>query len=194
MRGEQQSREPESGQDPDHPRVRGEQSVITSPNVLFPGSPPRARGADGGLVVGRHPQRITPACAGSSGKIPIPMLSFADHPRVRGEQRIALACVPSHCGSPPRARGAGNDDINLDYYKGITPACAGSRRISSWKSWLASDHPRVRGEQHPPSTRGIKDRGSPPRARGAARKALPKAISKRITPACAGSRSTVVTL
>ena len=71
----------------------------------------------------------------------------------------------------------------------ITPACAGnSTHIRRCDSQLR-DHPRVCGEQHLPFSQSASPLGSPPRVRGTAIfSALGKTL-KRITPACAGNRS-----
>jgi len=70
----------------DHPRVRGEQGAGTRRRTARRGSPPRARGAAGDLVMQRRARGITPACAGSSPAAATPRAAIRDHPRVRGEQ------------------------------------------------------------------------------------------------------------
>ncbi len=67
-------------------------------------------------------------------------------------------------------------------------ACAGSscpprRARTGWR-----DHPRVRGEQSLRRDSPGRQRGSPPRARGAVQVGDPVPVLRRITPACAGSR------
>ncbi len=74
----------------------------------------------------------------------------------------------------------------------ITPACAGSRRRRSPASAAAPDHPRVRGEQRTPLETEDASWGSPPRARGAEDPAVRTQGRRRITPACAGSRSAMI--
>ncbi len=74
--------------------------------------------------------------------------------------------------------------------RGITPACAGSRRWPACSCSMSRDHPRVRGEQCTAGQAWPRLSGSPPRARGAD---LPLDRGDRlagITPACAGSRRT----
>ena len=50
----------------DHPRVRGEHPVGLRVRRFDPGSPPRARGARRGDLLGWPDGRIPPACAGST--------------------------------------------------------------------------------------------------------------------------------
>ena len=69
----------------DHPRMRGEDIIITRPPRASQGSPPHARGRR--RLERRLPPRmgITPACAGKTS----PSFSWPppsrDHPRMRGE-------------------------------------------------------------------------------------------------------------
>ena len=77
----------------DHPRVRGEHSIVHPPCERFPGSPPRARGARLPLRQRHFGDRITPACAGSTRGLRLRPTSRRDHPRVRGEH-IASDSTP----------------------------------------------------------------------------------------------------
>ena len=70
----------------DHPRVCGEQSHHILKMLLYQGSPPRVRGAEGQELDERRVQRITPACAGSSCPGLAQNTDPSDHPRVCGEQ------------------------------------------------------------------------------------------------------------
>ena len=70
----------------DHPRVRGEHSVIEGLFLLSGGSSPRSRGA--------RPRSTT----GTSRSW--------DHPRVRGEHDSNVISPLSSAGSSPRSRGA----------------------------------------------------------------------------------------
>ena len=172
----------------DHPRVRGEQPVDPTHDDLHRGSPPRARGADLVHRSARQRRRITPACAGSSTRIPVPATTAGDHPRVRGEQTLPLPYAGSRLGSPPRARGAAKQVGAAVIVDRITPACAGSRAELVVLNRSPRDHPRVRGEQVHTPGRGRSVLGSPPRARGAEVTRAPPSGSHGITPACAGSR------
>ena len=133
--------------DPDHPRVRGEQLWCWCVKVTPLGSPPRARGAGRRCVSPTPAPGITPACAGSRPDLWGFGGIVGDHPRVRGEQTHTSSPATCTPGSPPRARGAVDDDVPDVRARGITPACAGSRVRSSWAGFAAGDHPRVRGEQ-----------------------------------------------
>ncbi len=91
----------------DHPRVRGEQTVLLARAADVPGSPPRARGTEGSRVSLPNAPGITPACAGNSRRLRRWSRGRRDHPRVRGEQGGAAGDVREGDGSPPRARGTG---------------------------------------------------------------------------------------
>ena len=51
----------------DHPRMRGEKATPVSSALTRLGSPPHARGKEGGQNLPPDLLRITPACAGKSG-------------------------------------------------------------------------------------------------------------------------------
>ena len=133
------------------------------------GSPPLARGTAAATWAARITIRITPACAGNS-------MAVATH---RGRGR----------GSPPLARGTATSDGNVFIDCGITPACAGNRTAPQRLCARRWDHPRLRGEQWFRMYPHGHHQGSPPLARGTAAKTFILQHSFRITPACAGNRS-----
>ena len=150
----------------DHPRVCGEQQTGPLLYHWFEGSPPRVRGT---VVVGstKTPSRgITPACAGNSPPPAAGPRGDWDHPRVCGEQWVLNHAGLPVSGSPPRVRGTALRALDAHRVGGITPACAGNRRISSLMKTEKWDHPRVCGEQTNFSTPCIGKSGSPPRVRG----------------------------
>ena len=108
---------------------------------------------------------------------------------MRGEQIKNLFTVLEKLGSPPLARGTVKvNTIQHDLY-GITPACAGNRlRLCAYVAQL-KDHPRLRGEQRMPTKFEKITQGSPPLARGTGGFSPLLYRDFRITPACAGNRS-----
>ena len=90
--------------------------------------------------------RITPACAGKTIQGGANLLSFKDHPRMRGEDL--------HC-----------HDGRVAYGR-ITPACAGKTRRFVRCRGSRRDHPRMRGEDLRFRDRVPGPLGSPPHARG----------------------------
>ena len=152
------------------------------------GSPPLARGTEFDRLHSRVLLRITPACAGNS----IPQHTCPpckwDHPRLRGEQCFSPGRLAAGIGSPPLARGTANRNQCRRCPRGITPACAGNRRISSPYKRGKKDHPRLRGEQHHGTHIQNMPRGSPPLARGTVLHSARLPPCGGITPACAGNR------
>ena len=150
----------------DHPRVCGEQSLLSCSRPCVAGSPPRVRGtaAGGFLVAGRF--GITPACAGNSCRRQARATPPWDHPRVCGEQPPPGSSPSTGWGSPPRVRGTEPVDYVSALAGRITPACAGNRRIPRRQPPGSRDHPRVCGEQILSSPCCVAVRGSPPRVRG----------------------------
>ena len=95
----------------DHPRIRGEHSICLKFCHLTMGSSPHTRGARTPSSFAGSLCRIIPAYAGSTPVVPLPGATLADHPRIRGEHKPAMA-------GPMRAAG-------------IIPAYAGSTKIST---------------------------------------------------------------
>ena len=170
----------------DHPRVRGEKPLPASCSSHPQGSPPRARGEVVISHISQCAYGITPACAGRSCAACRAWRCWRDHPRVRGEKQSGIAVSGTDLGSPPRARGEGYLSSRSPSVLGITPACAGRRRISSPLAFRFRDHPRVRGEKPSGVFTVSKPLGSPPRARGEAVRAAEPSPLSGITPACAG--------
>ena len=89
----------------DHPRIGGEKASEYTRPLISLGSPPRGRGK-GRRVVDHHPlPRITPAWAGKSICLALPITAPRDHPRMGGEKARDRASVVMVKGSPPRGRG-----------------------------------------------------------------------------------------
>jgi len=172
---------------PDHPRLRGEHET-TGLNIYAPdGSPPPARGARSWAGRGWPPRRITPACAGSTYRIPPSVSAASDHPRLRGEHPGHLRHRRPSTGSPPPARGARGRARPVGIRRRITPACAGSTPSPDQPAGWGSDHPRLRGEHGHQRVVSVETIGSPPPARGARADHQHRPRTGRITPACAGS-------
>ena len=173
----------------DHPRVCGEQRYLRNETMDGDGSPPRVRGT--GRPRWRHckADRITPACAGNSGRDCDAYPRIEDHPRVCGEQLARAARLWMVVGSPPRVRGTANAPRLLVVGLRITPACAGNSSSRTSSSSLGWDHPRVCGEQRNRDCSICRYQGSPPRVRGTVTEAAKDRVEGGITPACAGNSS-----
>ena len=150
----------------DHPRMRGEDGLRFPPVVPLEGSPPHARGRP--LQRPKHDRRhrITPACAGKTEVV-----------------NDALLCLN---GSPPHARGRRGKPLGTSIRGRITPACAGKTPAPTCTPGKVSDHPRMRGEDLPSSSKRSRSGGSPPHARGRRGSLWFVFRFRGITPACAG--------
>ena len=71
-----------------------------------------------------------------------------DHPRIRGEHQVLAVFGDAFEGSSPHTRGAPCSLYPWVAQGRIIPAYAGSTSTSTWRAWISSDHPRIRGE-HP---------------------------------------------
>ena len=89
----------------DHPRVCGEQFLLSDELTANMGSPPRVRGTGSTGYIFYPAKRITPACAGNSYASLNGEKISKDHPRVCGEQPEATTQTRASPGSPPRVRG-----------------------------------------------------------------------------------------
>ena len=170
----------------DHPRMRGEDTIIFVSSVSRRGSPPHARGrlafrGELRIIVG-----ITPACAGKTGPARWDPDRTGDHPRMRGEDYVDCSALASEEGSPPHARGRLQVATGFDSVSRITPACAGKTPRSPTHERTSPDHPRMRGEDKADPCEIEVAHGSPPHARGRQRRSLPTWTGRGITPACAG--------
>ena len=70
-----------------------------------------------------------------------------DHPRVCGEKSTPFGALWATLGSPPRVRGKVHEEVRNKLWFGITPACAGKRRLLLCPKCTKRDHPRVCGEK-----------------------------------------------
>ena len=165
----------------------GEQNFIQGIFKAFIGSPPRVRGTGQYDKVYRKCTGITPACAGNRMAVFGFSAAMRDHPRVCGEQQAWVLSDILRAGSPPRVRGTVRGPCGGQYRRGITPACAGNSYTLDGRAVPDKDHPRVCGEQKPPSSEWKHSIGSPPRVRGTVSASVKKGKPRGITPACAGN-------
>ena len=174
----------------DHPRLRGEYSLLSAACSFVWGSPPLARGIPRHDFIINALVGITPACAGNTDLRERISTVYKDHPRLRGDYVSTRPCQTVDRGSPPLARGIRPELRAGSHQSGITPACAGNTPLMSSVRTAPRDHPRLRGEYFcrlPHFTIII---GSPPLARGIRICLIIPQSSPRITPACAGNTPT----
>ena len=150
------------------------------------GSPPHTRGKVRNRALDRDRPRITPACAGKSGRQPGWPCSAGDHPRIRGE-KIWLSAPPMpSIGSPPHTRGKVLHPPVTNVARGITPAYAGKSWPPDCDTAHIQDHPRIRGEKLYRWIGMHAMVGSPPHTRGKVAGRPASHVLPGITPAYAG--------
>ena len=151
----------------DHPRIRGEHGEFLQRPCKAYGSSPHTRGARTrpDSLLGR--ERIIPAYAGSTRRIPWMGRRWP--------------------GSSPHTRGARADPSENLMDRRIIPAYAGSTPEQAETSSQTTDHPRIRGEHRQRHPQQPVDRGSSPHTRGARQAILHVSSLARIIPAYAGS-------
>ena len=151
----------------DHPRIRGEHTIL----VHIPSATPR----------------IIPAYAGSTGGPGPRPPGRADHPRIRGEHAGRGDLRRGRAGSSPHTRGAPALDIGGAQPHGIIPAYAGSTPRPRDPSRTSTDHPRIRGEHGGLDDGDFQGGGSSPHTRGALGGRADGGLDPGIIPAYAGS-------
>ncbi len=174
------------------PRGRGDDNAAAPARQTFVGPPPRARGRPPAQVKTDLALGTTPAGAGTTTRhAPGPGRS-RDHPRGRGDDRVALELHQQPRGPPPRARGRPGHRAVLVRRDGTTPAGAGTTRPRRRRSTRSRDHPRGRGDDPAFQAERGGIQGPPPRARGRLRQQMRQRVQPGTTPAGAGTTRTAV--
>ena len=138
---------------PAHPRVCGENMVISWRLLSLRGSSPRVRGKPLRCGSGTGSRRLIPACAGKTRYELACTHENGAHPRVCGENFSRGATVTAPPGSSPRVRGKRTLGTNGNHEGGLIPACAGKTRSARRSFYHGTAHPRVCGENRRSETR-----------------------------------------
>ena len=170
----------------EHPRVRGENPMPDRSSKMPTGTSPRARGKHRVFDLENDKWRNIPACAGKTGCAWRPGISWAEHPRVRGENDLDSAAWRGHPGTSPRARGKRRAPRMSKVNKRNIPACAGKTCAAAPSPQPDAEHPRVRGENSGMAGFPTLTEGTSPRARGKRSFQSISPLMMRNIPACAG--------
>ena len=141
----------------DHPRVRGERSVMSIAGRGSTGSSPRARRTPEPETGDAPLERIIPACAENARPPGATSTRRSDHPRVRGERFGTVSVTRYRVGSSPRARRTPTLCRPFCHAHRIIPACAENALARTARPCSPTDHPRVRGERPPLERRHLRD-------------------------------------
>ena len=129
-----------------HPRVGGENSILSPALDRRAGSSPRGRGKLGVRRLLCCQLRLIPAWAGKTPKSGRPPFWRTAHPRVGGENRADENLMDLVDGSSPRGRGKPHGVLAHGPRTRLIPAWAGK----TWRAGLLLStwpaHPRVGGE------------------------------------------------
>ena len=138
--------EPLTGQDPAHPRSRGENAAATALASTIQGSSPLTRGKPSRSGAGHLWRRLIPAHAGKTCPNPRPTRSRSAHPRSRGENRDGVLKSMSIGGSSPLTRGKQARAPRMRETPRLIPAHAGKTHPRRVRRRVRQAHPRSRGE------------------------------------------------
>ena len=111
-----------------HPRVGGENLHAFDEPVARSGSSPRGRGKQRGSWRNLYDARLIPAWAGKTSLRSPRTCPDRAHPRVGGENVLAISSNLSGSGSSPRGRGKRLDHVPAAAFDGLIPAWAGKTR------------------------------------------------------------------
>ena len=153
----------------DHPRIRGEHSIVSGATWTMSGSSPHTRGA---LVV------VEELRQSEGGSSPHTRGAHVDPESLTLEDRI----IPAYAGSTFRRNcGSGRTP-------GSSPHTRGAQRTRGFLP-RSADHPRIRGEHALMAVMAVTGSGSSPHTRGARCAQVDFAHVAGIIPAYAGSTS-----
>ena len=171
----------------DHPRARGEHSIMRSRFSVLVGSSPRMRGTPSADWADRRCWGIIPAHAGNTRRYSHVSETCWDHPRACGEHMPPSCSMLIVEGSSPHMRGTHRRTARAGRHVGIIPAHAGNTIPTSPFRCSCRDHPRACGEHVKKIACKKFDMGSSPRMRGTRRWAAPMFSFQGIIPAHAGN-------
>ena len=130
----------------DHPRLRGEHSILKNAISTSTGSSPLTRGTRQHSGDRLELAGIIPAYAGNTPP-PCPICPIIwDHPRLRGEHSGKIGASSLQIGSSPLTRGTPARPADHPHEFGIIPAYAGNTTLLAAHIQISGDHPRLRGE------------------------------------------------
>ena len=176
-----------------HPRVCGENVRQDLGALGRVGSSPRVRGKHQRGRSLRHARGLIPACAGKTDRSSSSTGNRRAHPRVCGENDIALLDRDAVAGSSPRVRGKPRRRPRKRVPPGLIPACAGKTPAGPRKRPRRPAHPRVCGENAMSVSSKPAIPGSSPRVRGKRLDLVRRHRRARLIPACAGKTGSTPT-
>ena len=171
---------------PSHPRLRGADVGLSTPQVDDYLSSPLARGRP---ICGRDRHAVEPlipACAGQTSRMVDAKRLLDSHPRLRGADIPHGAVEIPLPLSSPLARGRRDPEPPRSSLSSLIPACAGQTPAAATCSLWKPSHPRLRGADKQRAAKWPRHSLSSPLARGRQLKAISVQSSSPLIPACAG--------
>ena len=170
----------------EHPRVCGENRTCYGGTRYSSGTSPRMRGKRCPTPPRRPRRRNIPAYAGKTSPNPQSDSPLSEHPRVCGENGLALRGGDSTPGTSPRMRGKPHRHRYPTHHPGNIPAYAGKTVLRITAVPEDAEHPRVCGENVILFCTAYGSHGTSPRMRGKRGGAAGSVLLERNIPAYAG--------
>ena len=134
------------GSNTEHPRVCGENAAPTAATLGVSGTSPRMRGKLAPILGDIGALRNIPAYAGKTVLSVRVAAAMSEHPRVCGENLNSSHVCTIGGGTSPRMRGKPRPECRGCHPAGNIPAYAGKTCRPGANGRLATEHPRVCGE------------------------------------------------
>ena len=175
-----------SGEQPAHPRSRGENASLGRGTPLATGSSPLTRGKRDDFARGDRARRLIPAHAGKTRRVAPARAPRSAHPRSRGENCERPFLVSRVRGSSPLTRGKLFRVPCAVAARRLIPAHAGKTLLPIPQERMTPAHPRSRGENSAPHPTTRAQSGSSPLTRGKLDLGTAGRPRRRLIPAHAG--------
>ena len=130
----------------EHPRARGENNLTDGSVAAINGTSPRTRGKLRGTLNINLSRRNIPAHAGKTWLTAKSSMSWAEHPRARGENYPGVRTSNVDNGTSPRTRGKPFPVTRIRTRERNIPAHAGKTNWILFMRKSPAEHPRARGE------------------------------------------------
>ena len=134
--------------EPEHPHMRGENSIPRKVVGDGVGTSPHAWGKRQPDRKGQRARRNIPTCVGKTDHGRYSSVAFQEHPHMRGENHYAHAKEKHPYGTSPHAWGKHLRPCKFTTISRNIPTCVGKTDETPASLACLTEHPHMRGENH----------------------------------------------